>query len=60
MYKEQYPYHYYENIYKPEICHVSMKIIHAEIGNGIISPREKLDIDDKDVLIRIEDAYEII
>ncbi len=36
-----------------------MKIVHAEIRNGIIYPKEKLDIDDRDVLIRIEDAREI-
>jgi hypothetical protein len=42
-----------------KIYHVSMKVVHAEIRNGIIYPKEKLDIDDKDVLIRIEDAHEI-
>ncbi len=47
------------NLYKPEIYHVSMKVIHAEIKNGIIYPKEKLDIDDRDVLIRIEDLHEI-
>lgn len=36
-----------------------MKVVHAEIRNGIIYPKEKLDIDDRDVLIRIEDAHEI-
>ena len=36
-----------------------MKVVHAKIRNGIIYPKEKLDIDDKDVLIRIEDAHEI-
>ena len=36
-----------------------MKVVHAEIRNGIIYHKEKLDIDDKDVLIRIEDTYEI-
>jgi uncharacterized protein Smg (DUF494 family) len=43
----------------PKIYHVFMKIIHAEIRNGIIYPKENLDIDDKDVLIRIEDVHEI-
>lgn len=36
-----------------------MKVIHAEIRNGIIYPKEKLNIDDRDVLIRIEDPHEI-
>ena len=36
-----------------------MKVVHAEIRNGIIYPKEKLDIDDRDVLIRIEDVHEI-
>ena len=36
-----------------------MKVIHAEIRNGIIYPKEKLNIDDRDVLIRIEDPREI-
>ncbi len=36
-----------------------MKVVHAEIRNGIIYPKEKLDIDDRDVLIRIEDVREI-
>ena len=47
------------NIYKPEFYHIFMKVVHAEIRNGIIYPKEKLDIDDKEVLIRIEDAHEI-
>jgi uncharacterized protein Smg (DUF494 family) len=36
-----------------------MKVVHAEVRNGIIYPKEKLDIDDRDVLIRIEDIHEI-
>ena len=39
--------------------HVSMKVIHAKIRNGIIYPKEKLDIDGRDVLIRIGDLHEI-
>jgi len=35
-----------------------MKVVHAEIRNGIIYPKEKLDIDDMDVLIRIENVHE--
>lgn len=36
-----------------------MKAIRAKIRDGIIYPKEKLDIDDKDVLITIEDVHEI-
>ena len=49
----------YVNLYKSEIYYVSMKVIHARIRNGIIYPKEKLDVEDKDVLIKIEDAREI-
>jgi predicted DNA-binding antitoxin AbrB/MazE fold protein len=47
------------DIYKREIHHVFMKVVHAEMRNGVIYPKEKLDIDDKDVLIRIEAVHEI-
>jgi len=47
------------NLYKPEIYHVFMKIVHAEIRNGIIYPKEKLDIDDKDILTRIVDEIKL-
>ena len=36
-----------------------MKIIYAIIKNGIIHPKEKLDINNRDILIRIEDTQEI-
>ncbi|MBU7026810.1 MAG: hypothetical protein HXS48_07695 [Theionarchaea archaeon] len=36
-----------------------MKIVHAEIRNGIIYPKEKLDIDDKDILTRIVDEIKL-
>ncbi|MGC1122215.1 MAG: hypothetical protein WBA22_14085 [Candidatus Methanofastidiosia archaeon] len=47
------------DLYELEICHTSMRVVPAQIWNGIIYPKEKLNIDDKDALIRIEDTSEM-